>query len=72
MDGVDDNGCRWYGDCFSCPFPDCVLGSGMQASRLAYEMRARELADAGHSIKDIASILGKSRRTIERYLVKVA
>ena len=72
MDGVEDNGCQWWADCFSCPFPDCVLGSGKQANRHAYEMRARELADTGHSVKDIMSILRKSRRTIQRYLVKVA
>jgi len=35
-------------------------------------IRARALADAGYSVRDIASILGKSVRQIQRYLVKVA
>lgn len=72
MDGVDTNGCEWWADCFSCPYPDCVLGGGKQASEHTFEMRARELADTGHSVKDISSILGKSKRTIQRYLAKGA
>jgi transposase len=35
-------------------------------------LRARELADAGYNVKDIASILGKSKRTIQRYLAVIA
>jgi hypothetical protein len=22
-----DSGCRWYGDCFTCPFPDCIAAN---------------------------------------------
>ena len=72
MDGVEDNGCQWWADCFSCPFPDCVYCDNRQKSAYVYMTRARALADAGRSVKDIMSILGKSRRTIQRYLAKVA
>lgn len=67
-----DSGCEWYKDCFSCPFSDCVYVNDKQKSAYVYMTRARELADAGRSVKDIASILSKSKRTIQRYLVKVA
>jgi hypothetical protein len=26
------NGCRWHGDCFSCPFRDCEMESRKQTA----------------------------------------
>ena len=37
-----ENGCQHYDDCFTCPFPDCVLGNQIQARKWVGIYRDRQ------------------------------
>ena len=64
------SGCRVWDDCFSCPYPDCVEETelGRRLRTEALWDRVRELDNVGRSRESIAQEMGKSRRTIDRYL----
>jgi len=67
-----DNGCRLWQDCFTCPYPDCLVGripSLLAASRM---VDAMELAKQGLNNTEIAKRLGVTERTIYRYLDKIS
>lgn len=62
-----DNNCGWD-DCFTCPYPDCILGSGINKVSLAKKRRAIDLSNSGVRPKEIAKALGISKHQVFRYL----
>lgn len=59
--------------CTSCPYPkDCILFIDDRVRRTAKarakSAQALKLLKSGHTVRDIADIMGKSKRQIERYL----
>ena len=60
--------CKYHDDCFTCPFTDCIEEQGKGASKLKAQLQAQALFDEGLDITKIAPKLGKSERTIRRYL----
>ena len=65
-------GCQLWHDCFTCPYPDCLLDklpSLLVANRV---IEAKELAKQGLNNAEIAQRLGVTERTIYRYLDKVS
>ena len=58
------DGCKYHPDCFTCSYPDCIIGNHTVKLRL----KAQELKAQGINKREIAERLGKSERTIERYL----
>lgn len=58
--------------CLECPYPSMICYEDgvphTTTARRRNQKRAKELEEAGFSIKGIAEILGKSERTIGRYL----
>jgi DNA-binding CsgD family transcriptional regulator len=66
-----DEGCEVFGSCLNCPLPRCVEEEPRGRQRLILAARNRrmvELRRSGKSVKDIAGLLGVSRRTVERAL----
>ena len=64
------NGCKHHSDCFTCPFPEDRLpcdGFVPKSNRVNIE-KAQQLEGEGLGIPQIAEKLGKSIRTIQRYL----
>lgn len=61
---VIHSGCKYYDDCFTCPFEDCLSGN----RTLLIKKRASSLYFDGHRPDDIAEQLNRSKRTILRYL----
>ena len=61
-------GCKYHNDCFTCPYPDCIEGKGFKRSKLKGRQEARILFLDNVPLKDIALQMGKSKRTIQRYL----
>ena len=63
-----DTGCASAETCLQCPFPQCLEGTG--GNRLMVkESRDAEiicLYNEGETIKDLATIFGVHKRTIQR------
>jgi len=66
MDYYRGNGCKWYHDCFTCPFEDCLLGKRLKPNQK--KERAVAMWKEGKFVKDIAKEIGRSKRTIQRYI----
>ena len=65
-----DNGCHYHGDCFTCPFPDCIADSqGAYNYYMGQKRRAevKQLLGQGYSEKYVAGQLGLSLRTVFRW-----
>ena len=62
------NGCRFYNNCFTCPYPDCIEGAVEGHSIEVARLRAIELNDNGRSPKEIAKEIGRCEKTVHRYL----
>lgn len=61
-------GCSLHDDCFTCPFPECSIGNKRAVLTLKKKKRARELKESGLDANQIAKEMGKSVRTINRWL----
>ena len=63
-----DSGCKFYHDCESCPFPDCLVDNIPSLLVATRRAEARELAKEGMPKAQIAKKLGVSRMQVYRYL----
>lgn len=63
-----ETGCKLHNDCFTCPFPDCVIDKTQYLAAETQRVRAKVMYNSGASTKEIATCLGKSIRTIQKYL----
>ena len=63
------SGCKFYHDCETCPFPDCVADNVPSLLTAIKRAEARELAKQGMPKTQIAHKLGVSRGMIYKYLV---
>jgi len=56
-----------------CPYPDCIAVTGTTLSQIRQaeeKHRAKQLQKKGMSNQEIARRIGKSARTVDRYLKK--
>jgi len=64
------NGCRYYKDCFNCPFDDCINGM-MYESKVTVARALREKAHAlykqGATVKEVMDTLDASQVMAYRY-----
>ena len=60
-----ESGCKWYEDCFTCPFEDCLLDN--PKPNLNKE-KALELFRQGEDVKGISLRLNRSVRQVRRYV----
>ena len=67
-DIYQSGGCKFYYDCFTCPFPDCLADTIPTLLTNAKRAEAKELAEQGMAKQDISERLGVSKRQVERYL----
>jgi len=65
-----ESGCNLWHDCFTCPFPECRIDGKRVLLTLKAREEADQLAREGHNEETIAKKLGKSSRTIKRWLGK--
>jgi len=63
-------GCKFYWDCFTCPFPDCMFDSRISTIKRFLNLeKAKQLNWQGFTRAEIAQKLGVCYRTVERYEV---
>jgi len=67
-----DEGCQFYPSCLQCPYPDCIVDGVPSLLIATKRVEARELAEKGLSDAEIAQRLNVSKKTIQRYLVKIS
>ena len=63
-----ENGCRFYDNCFTCPFDDCKLGTRYSTDTAKARVEVLQLCQAGHTLAEIAKTSSKSVRTIRRWI----
>ncbi|MDH5696301.1 MAG: helix-turn-helix domain-containing protein [Dehalococcoidia bacterium] len=67
-----DDGCEFADSCLNCPFPECIYaqpgGKQQWLKRLRDEEVIRLFTTQGKGVKELASVFGVSRRTIQRIL----
>ena len=67
-----DEGCDLAGSCLNCPFTKCVYDEPGGKQRWLKKTRTTEITrlftSEGKEIKELASMFGVSRRTIQRAL----
>jgi len=64
------NGCSLHYDCFTCPYPDCIVGRKDVMRNLEARAEAQRLKKDGYSTEQIAERLGQQIRSIQRWLQK--
>jgi DNA-binding NarL/FixJ family response regulator len=63
-----ESGCEFWKDCFSCPYPDCLLDVKLPNIRMAMRRAAvLELLRAGYTQQQVAEKLKISQATVSRY-----
>lgn len=70
-----DEGCEFMDSCLNCPLPQCLYDEPRGKQRWLKELRNREierLYREGWKIRELAVMLGLSRRTIQRALKSTA
>ena len=70
-----DEGCEFLDSCLNCPLPQCLYEEPRGKQRWLKELRNREIERLyrdGWNIKELAVMLGLSRRTIQRALKSTA
>lgn len=78
MTGITDgsklciNGCEVYSDCFTCPYPDCIVAI-TPSSRVAMFKRAEafKLKGKGFDTERIASKMQTTEKQVEVLLTKI-
>ncbi len=69
LDNVEvENGCRKYDDCFTCPYPNCIINGRDVLRTLKKEAEALVLSNKGYSTEQVAKRLKQRVRTVERWL----
>jgi hypothetical protein len=67
-----DEGCELAASCLTCPFPECVYAKPGGRQRWLKGLRDKEVlrlfADQGKGVRELATVFGVSRRTIQRIL----
>lgn len=66
-----DEGCEFLDTCLNCPLPHCLYDEPRGKQRCLKKLRNREierLYTDGWKIRELAVMLGLSRRTIQRAL----
>jgi hypothetical protein len=67
-----DDGCELADSCLNCPFPDCIYAQPGGKQQWLNGLRDREVlrlfTTRGKGEKELASMFGVSRRTIQRIL----
>ena len=63
-----DEGCQFWTQCGTCPYPDCIADRVNDLLTATRKAEAIELARQGMIKSQIARKLGVSRVTINRYL----
>ena len=66
-----DEGCEFLGSCLNCPLPQCLYDEPRGKQKWLKELRNREIERLyleGWKIRELAVMLGLSRRTIQRAL----
>ncbi len=66
-----DEGCEFIDSCLNCPLPQCLYDEPRGKQKWLKELRNREIERLyrdGWKIRELAVILGLSRRTIQRAL----
>ena len=70
-----DEGCEFLDSCLNCPLPQCLYDEPRGKQRWLKELRNREIERLyrdGWKIRELAVMLGLSRRTIQRALKTTA
>ncbi|MGD9142825.1 MAG: helix-turn-helix domain-containing protein [Dehalococcoidia bacterium] len=66
-----DEGCEFLDSCLNCPLPQCLYDEPRGKQKWLKELRNREIERLyleGWKIRELAVMLGLSRRTIQRAL----
>lgn len=66
-----DEGCEFIDSCLNCPLPQCLYDEPRGKQKWLKELRNREIERLyrdGWKIRELATTLGLSRRTIQRAL----
>ena len=66
-----DEGCEFLDSCLNCPLPKCLYDEPRGKQKWLKELRNREIERLyleGWKIRELAMMLGLSRRTIQRAL----
>ena len=75
MRGTDiyqSSGCFFYPDCLQCPFPECLLDTYPSVLSELRKAEAKELAEQGKSVSEIAEVMALSKQQIRRYLSNIS
>jgi hypothetical protein len=67
-----DEGCELAASCLNCPFPECVYTRPGGRQRWLKGLRDKEVlrlfTNQGKGVRELATVFGVSRRTIQRIL----
>lgn len=66
-----DEGCEFLDSCLNCPLPQCLYDEPRGKQKWLKELRNREIERlylTGWKVRELAVMLGLSRRTIQRAL----
>ncbi|MCK5235876.1 MAG: hypothetical protein KAR06_02730 [Deltaproteobacteria bacterium] len=67
--GIDvENGCDLSPDCFTCPYPECVIKNNDVTKLPRAKAEAKRLAGIGYSPEQIARHVKQQLRTVKRWL----
>ncbi|MBU0778200.1 helix-turn-helix domain-containing protein [Patescibacteria group bacterium] len=62
-------GCELWDNCLTCPLPVCAYDMpNVNKPALKIRIKAIKLAEDGYTAEQIAEMLGRSLRQIQRYL----
>jgi len=65
-------GCFFYPDCLQCPFPECLRDIYPSVLSELRKAEAKELAEQGKSVSEIAEVMALSKQQIRRYLSNIS
>ena len=63
------NGCEVHNNCFTCPFPDCIVAISVSSKPAMFKKaKAFKLAKQGLTPEEIASKLNRTVQCVQEYL----
>ena len=71
MSGVK-SGCVFCESCLQCPFPEFLLDTYPSVLSELRKAEAKELAEQGKSVSEIAEVMALSKQQIRRYLSNIS
>ena len=71
-DIYQSGGCTFYPDCLQCPFPECLWDIYPSVLSELRKAEAKELAEQGKSVSEIAKVMALSKQQIRRYLSNIS